>query len=170
MPHICVKELWSIVSGNGLWPVRRQSITWNNADLLLIGPLETNFSEVQIKIHNFSFMKMYMKMSSGKWRPFCLGLNVLTFQKTVPIQKIEPRYHEISYILLRYSVSCHSVHCFADSLVVFAFSSCFLWQLVKHLVDTLTPQDRSLAACMKSGQWIKNIGQKICMNKYMSNI
>ena len=31
-----------------------------------------------IKIHTFSFQKIYSKMSSRKWRPFCLGLNELT--------------------------------------------------------------------------------------------
>ena len=30
-----------------------------------------------IEIHAFSFTKIYLKMSSGKWRPFYLGLNVL---------------------------------------------------------------------------------------------
>ena len=29
------------------------------------------------EIHTFSFKKMHLKMSSGKWWPFCLGLNVL---------------------------------------------------------------------------------------------
>ena len=30
------------------------------------------------EIHNFSFKNMHMKMSSAKWQPFCLSLNVLT--------------------------------------------------------------------------------------------
>ena len=46
--------------------------------MLLIGPLETNFSEILIEIHIFSFNKMQLKMSFGKWRPYCVGLNVLT--------------------------------------------------------------------------------------------
>ena len=75
--HICVSKLSSIVSDNGLSPGRRQAIIWTNAALLLIGPLGTNFVENLIEIHIFSFRKMYFKMSSGKWRPFCLGLNVL---------------------------------------------------------------------------------------------
>ena len=29
------------------------------------------------EIHTFSFKKMHLKLSSGKWRPSCLGLNVL---------------------------------------------------------------------------------------------
>ena len=40
--------------------------------------LGTNLSEMLIEIHTFSFKKMHLKMSSGKWRPFCIGLNVLT--------------------------------------------------------------------------------------------
>ena len=30
-----------------------------------------------IEIHTISFKKMHLKMSSGKWQPFCLSLNVL---------------------------------------------------------------------------------------------
>ena len=44
---------------------------------LLIGPLETNFNEILIGIYTFSFKKMHLKVSSGKCRPFFLGLNVL---------------------------------------------------------------------------------------------
>ena len=46
-------------------------------EYLLIGPLRTNFSEILSDIHSFSCKKMHVKMSSAKWRPFCLGLNVL---------------------------------------------------------------------------------------------
>ena len=77
MTHIGVSKLASIVSDNGLSPGRRQAIIWTNAGILLIGPLETNFSEILIEIHTFSFKKMHVKMSSGRWRPCCLGLNVL---------------------------------------------------------------------------------------------
>ena len=66
-----------IGSDNGLSPGRRQAIIWTNAGILLIGPLGTNFSEILTEIHTFSFKKMHLKMSSGKWWPFCLGLNVL---------------------------------------------------------------------------------------------
>ena len=51
----------SFGSGNGLAPGRHQAITWTNADLLSIRPLGTNFSEIQIKIQNFPFMKMHLK-------------------------------------------------------------------------------------------------------------
>ena len=75
--HICVSKLTIIGSDNGLSPGRRQAIIWTNAAILLIWPLGTNCNETSIKIRTFSFKKIHLKLSSGKWRPFCLGLNVL---------------------------------------------------------------------------------------------
>ena len=75
--HICVSKLTIIGSDNGLTPGRRQAIIWTNAGILLIRTLGTNFSEIFSEIHTFLFKKMHLKMSSGKWRPSCLGLNVL---------------------------------------------------------------------------------------------
>ena len=75
--HICVSKLTIIGSDNGLSPGRRQAIIWTNDGILLIRPLGTNFSEILSKIRIFSFKKMHLKTSSVKWRPFCLGFNVL---------------------------------------------------------------------------------------------
>ena len=75
--HICVNELTIIGSDNGLSPGGRQAIIWTNAGMLLIWPLGTNFNEILIEIHVISFKEIHLKMSSGKWRPFCLGLYVL---------------------------------------------------------------------------------------------
>ena len=44
---------------------------------MLIGPWGTNFSEISIEIHTFSFKKIHLKISCGKWCPFCLGLNLI---------------------------------------------------------------------------------------------
>ena len=77
MTHICISKLTSISSDNGLSPGWRQAIIWTSARILLIGPLGTNFNDILIEIHTFLFKKMHLKMLSGKWRPFCLGLNVL---------------------------------------------------------------------------------------------
>ena len=79
--HICVSKLTIIGSANGMSPGRRQAIIWTNAGILLIRPLGTNFNEMLIEILTFSLMKMRLKVSSAKWRPFCLGLNVLTREK-----------------------------------------------------------------------------------------
>ena len=63
-----------IGSDNGLLPGWCQAIIWTNAGILLIGPPGTNFSEIFINIHTFSFKKIHLKMASGKWRPFCLNV------------------------------------------------------------------------------------------------
>ena len=59
--HICVSKLIIIGSDNGLSPGRRQAIIWTIAAILLIGPLELNFSEMLIKINTFSLKKMHWK-------------------------------------------------------------------------------------------------------------
>ena len=67
-------------SDNGLSPGWLWAIIWTNAGILLIELLGTNFIETLIKSYTFAFRKMHLKMLSGKWRPFCLGLNILTFE------------------------------------------------------------------------------------------
>ena len=81
--HICVGKLTVIGSDNGLSPGRCQAIIWTNAGILFIEHLGTNFSEILIEIHTFSFKKIDLKMSFGKWRPSCHGLNVLTDKSSV---------------------------------------------------------------------------------------
>ena len=74
---ICISKLTIIGSDNGLSPGLRQAIIWTNDGILLIRTFRTNFSEIVSEIHTFSLKKMHFKMSSGKWRPSCRGLNVL---------------------------------------------------------------------------------------------
>ena len=76
--HICASKLITIGSDNGLSHSRHQAIIWSNARILLIWPIGTNFNEISIDIHTFSFNKIHLKMLSGKYCPFCLGLNVST--------------------------------------------------------------------------------------------
>ena len=79
LTFICVSKLTIIGSDNGLSPGRRQAIILTNAGILLIGPLGTNVNDTSIEIHTFSFKKIHLKLSSGKCRPFCHGLNVLSY-------------------------------------------------------------------------------------------
>ena len=79
---ICGSKLSVIGSDNGLPPDWRQPIIWTNAWILLVGSLGTNFSKIAIKILIFIFKKLHLKMLSGKWHPFCLGLNVLSHDYT----------------------------------------------------------------------------------------
>ena len=52
--HICIIKLTTVGLDNGLAP----TIIWTNAGILLIEPLGTNFSEILIEIHKFSFKEM----------------------------------------------------------------------------------------------------------------
>ena len=76
--HICVCNLTIIDSDNGLSPFFFIIIWIKNDGLLLIGPLGTYFSKIWIKIQQFSLRKIHLNMSSGKCRPSCLGLSVLS--------------------------------------------------------------------------------------------
>ena len=91
--HICVSKLTIIVSDNGLLPGRRQAIIWTNAGILSIGPLGTNFSEIWTQIQNFLLMKKHLKMSSAKWRPFCLSFNDLKRSQFWMIHWFHTHYH-----------------------------------------------------------------------------
>ena len=79
MTDICISKLTIIGSDNGLLRGQRQAIIRTNAGIFLIGPLGTNFSEILIEIHIFSFNKMHLKMSYAKCPSFCLGLSVLKY-------------------------------------------------------------------------------------------
>ena len=109
--HICVSKLTIIGSDNGLSPGRRQAIIWTNAGILLIGPLRTNFNETSIEIHTFSFKKIYLQLSSAKWRPFCPGLNVLRYQLHLP-----------------------SLRQWVNSLAPGRFESNFWWEISKFIL------------------------------------
>ena len=91
--HICISKLTIIASDNGLSPGRHQAIIWTNAAILLIGPLRTNFNEILIENHIISFKKIHLKMSSGKRRPSCLGLNVLTNHRRGIVASTKGQFH-----------------------------------------------------------------------------
>ena len=74
--NICVSKPTIIGSDIGLSPGRRQAIIWTST-AIVNWPLGANFTEILIGIDEFSFRKMHLKMSSGKWQSSCLGLDVL---------------------------------------------------------------------------------------------
>ena len=74
-------------SDNGLSPGRSQAIISTNAGIFLIGPLETNFSEIFIEIKIFSLTNLRLKVSSAKVaailsRPQCV--KILTMNRVPP--------------------------------------------------------------------------------------
>ena len=99
---MCVGKLTNIDSDNGLSPELGQAIIWTNVGILLIGPLGANFSEILIRIQTFSFKKRHLKVSSAKWRSFCLGLNVLNKcwpKSFMPYTFTRQQYHAILWDL-----------------------------------------------------------------------
>ena len=102
--HICVSKLTIIGSDNGLSPGRRLAIIWTNTGILLIEPSGTNFNKILIEIHTFSFKKMHLKLSSGKCRPFCLGLNVLSLTIVSTLDRVCPYI----YLFLLFSLTSFS--------------------------------------------------------------
>ena len=74
--HMFFGKIIFIGLDNGLSPGRRQAFVWTNAGKLLIGPFGNKLQWYYNRNHYIS-LKMCLKMSSGKYRPFCLGLNTL---------------------------------------------------------------------------------------------
>ena len=108
--HICVTQLITIVSDNGLSLHRRQAITWNNDGILLVGHVGRNFSEILIEIYTFAFKKMHLKMSSEKWRPSCLSLNVLRFVAGLILRIIPYDKGVLSWFIKRILIHHTRVH------------------------------------------------------------
>ena len=79
--HICADDLTIIGSDN---------------EMLLTEHLRTNQSAIPITIHKFSFKKIYLKMTSAKWWPFCLGAVELT-NDTVRVYECHQRHHLPQY-------------------------------------------------------------------------
>ena len=100
MTYICTSKLTITGSESGLSPGWRQAIIWTNARICLIRNLGTHFSEILSKIHAFSLTKMHLKISSGKWRPFCLGLNVLSRGEWITDIATTPGYSNITMLSL----------------------------------------------------------------------
>ena len=139
MTLICVSKLTTIGSYNGLAPGRRQAIIWTNAGML-IGPLGSNFSEILVEILTFSFKQMQLKVSSAKWRPFCLclnGLNIENYSIVVRlIQICSALYH--LYSSARHPWWRHPRELFSASLAICAGNS-----PVTVEFPTQTPMTRS---------------------------
>ena len=121
MTHICVSKLAIIGSDNGLSPDRRQVIIWTNPGNLVIGPLGTNFSEILIEIHTFSFKKMHLKMSYGKWRPSCLSLNMMNIYDHGQTQPIYSAPNDVNC-----SLNVMQSECIPKSWVWFSYYEVWL--------------------------------------------
>ena len=148
MTHICVGKLNIIGSDNGLSPGRRQATIWTNARILSIRPFATNFSELLIGIQTVSFTKMYLKISSAKWRPYCLGLNVLSpFQEAMTTKLLVPLWQPNAKAWV---IMTHHIENLEDSIYLIATAT-------KHML-AFNPEQLSYTLT----KW--NIGKQLIVN------
>ena len=119
-PPYLIEAKWCIIyvgklsitgSDNGLSPDRHQAIIWTNAGIMLIEPLGTKFSEILIEIHIFWFKEMYLKISSGKWRSFCFGPNVLNASVSIASEPSSMYVQRVLSIPLIKWAFCCPFHC-----------------------------------------------------------
>ena len=142
--HICVGKLTIIGSDNGLSPERRQAIICTNADILLIGPLGTNFSEILIEIQTYSLKNIRLKMSSAKCCSFRLGLNVLIVICLVPFCEIP--FNHLRYLICQEVRTDPRSHTGRDAKTKLKGTLCHLLQgdrMVGCRINSLVPRRRS---------------------------
>ena len=77
VPYICVMESGQYWIRWWLGAYSEPCHYLNQYRVVVNWTLRKNFSEILIKIQNFSFMEMHMKISSGEWRPYCPGRDEL---------------------------------------------------------------------------------------------
>ena len=53
----------TIGSNNVMSPAQRQAIIWSNAGILIV--TMNGFNDILIKMHQFTFVKIHLKMQSG---------------------------------------------------------------------------------------------------------
>ena len=121
--YICVGNLATFGLDNGLSPGWCQAIIWSNAGILLIEPLRMKFREIFITIITFSFMKMFLKVSSIKWQSFCISLNVLDiydhFRKVIRCRDVVMKLFQWRWIII---MSWH----------LHEWSLCFTWNIMYY--------------------------------------
>ena len=75
--HICVNKLSRHWFRYWLVHVRCLAIIWTDVGLLSMGPWRSYFNKILIKIQQFTLKRMHVRMSSAKYWPSYLGLNML---------------------------------------------------------------------------------------------
>ena len=89
-------------------PEWHRAVIWTNAGILLIEPIGTTFNEILIEMHTLSFRKMHLKMSSAKWRSFCLGLDVLINKVVKSVMDVSLRWNLQDWFqIITVSLSVH---------------------------------------------------------------
>ena len=82
--------------------------------------------EILIEIYTFSFPNKRLKISYGKWRPFCLDINVIVVKETGPpgAKVATNKNQHVSYILVFmncittkvFHLYTHQLHQYLDTM------------------------------------------------------
>ena len=161
--YIWVSKITIIGSDNGLSPGGCQAIIWTNAGILLIGQLGTNPGQIVIGIQAFSLKKMHLKVSSVKWRPFCLSLNVLAawhrigdmqLPETMITQFIDasPGLSQLSLEMLQYRMRSHVPH---DDVIKWKHFPCY-WPFVRGIHQSPVNSLIFSLICIWINGWVNN--------------
>ena len=143
--HICVGKLTIIGSDNGLspaWtaPSHYLNQYWNAVNWTVRKKLQWNFN----RNSNIFIQEMDLKISSAKWRPFCLGPNEL-------IRTLGTNVSEIS----------NEIHTFSFENVVCEMAAIHSWPQCVKIIDDV----RSLFQTMPLScfHWNHAIAHEYCM-------
>ena len=101
--HICASKITITGSDNGLSPCRNQAIILTNAWILLIGPWRTNLNEMLIKMQQFSFKKMRLKMPSRNGGHF---VSALKMARHMHISLLKNWYADWAHNSHPYHITC----------------------------------------------------------------
>ena len=69
-------KAWGVIEFGQHWLAEQTTSSNTNVDLLSIGTLGTDFSEILIKLQTVSLKKMHKKKSSAQWGPLCSCLRI----------------------------------------------------------------------------------------------
>ena len=157
---VYMRQLTIIGSDKGLSPSQLQATIWTNTGILLIGPLGTNFKEMLIEIRAFPSKKMHLKMSPGRRRPSCLGLNMLItktsrifdLQTVVEIDRCALRG---SKILTASSVSMETSESLISSraLSPVCMTDNRMWGTFQYCEISQSLEFRYFEVCNRFGNW-----------------
>ena len=95
---------------------RRQAIIWTSAGILLLGHSRTNFNDMFFEIQALTLKEIYLKISSAKLRPFCVGISLLSarfdsFRERVQGTPLNICTHTTTLHLIYNMLFIHKIRC-----------------------------------------------------------
>ena len=140
-----------IDSDSGLLPARRRAIIWTNECILLIWPLGINFIEIKIEIQIFSFKKMYLKMSSGKCRPYSPRPQCVKNMSKIYIHDISVRCASVGHVMgVEFICCCNFSWCVVLCVIVITWPTDIL--LIYYIISSQSNVKNNPSGAWQSGR------------------